>query len=45
MKVYRDVQKSHSQKPMLNPDPGNKTHWDNFIEEPKKAVTIMGDVC
>jgi hypothetical protein len=29
---------------MLNPDPGNKTHRDNFIEEAKRAVTIMGDV-
>jgi hypothetical protein len=45
MKVYRDVQKSHSRKPMLNPDPANKTRWDHFIEEAKRAVTIMGDVC
>ena len=45
MKVYRDVQISHSRKPMLNPDPGNETHWDNFIEEAKRAVTIMGDIC
>ncbi len=45
MKVYHDVQKSHSHKPMLNPDPGNKTRWDNFIEDAKRAVTIMGDVC
>jgi hypothetical protein len=45
MKVYRDIQKSHSCKPMLNPDPGNKIRWDNFIEEAKRAVTIMGDVC
>ncbi len=45
MKVYHDVQKSHSCKPMLNPDPGNETCWDNFIEEAKRAVTFMGDVC
>jgi hypothetical protein len=45
MKVYRDVQKSHSRKPMLNSDLGNKTRWDNFIAEAKRAVTIMGDVC
>ncbi len=30
---------------MLNPDPGKETRWDNFIEEAKRAVTIMGDVC
>jgi hypothetical protein len=30
---------------MLNPGQGNKTRWDNFIEEAKRAVTIMGDVC
>jgi hypothetical protein len=45
MKVYPDVQISHSHKPMLNPDPGNETRWDNFIEEAKRAVTIMGDIC
>ncbi len=45
MKVYRNVQKSHSHKPMLNSDPDNETRWDNFIEEAKRAVTIMGDVC
>ncbi len=45
MKVYRNVQKNHSRKHMLNPDLGNKTRWDNFIEEAKRAVTIMGDVC
>jgi hypothetical protein len=45
MKDYCNVQKSHSGKPMLKPDPGNKTHWDNLIEEAKRAVTIMGDVC
>ena len=44
MNVYPNVQKSQSCKPMLNPDPGNKTRWDNLIEEAKRAVTIMGDV-
>ena len=30
---------------MLNPDPGNETRWDNFIEEAKRVNIIMGDVC
>ncbi|KAL7502257.1 hypothetical protein ACHAXN_000889, partial [Cyclotella atomus] len=45
MKVYRDIQQANERKPLLNPDPGNETRWDNCIEEAKRANTIMGDAC
>jgi hypothetical protein len=44
MAIYYDIQVKNKRKPMLVPDPANKTRWNGTIDETIQANTIMGDV-
>jgi hypothetical protein len=45
MAVYCDIQTENNCKPMLIPDPANKTQWNGLIDKTVKANIIMGDIC
>ncbi len=44
MAIYHDIQVENKRKPMLVPNPANKTRWNGTINETIQANTIMGDV-
>ncbi len=44
MAIYHNIQVKNKHKPMLVPDPANKTRWNGTIDETLQANTIMGDV-
>jgi hypothetical protein len=44
MAIYHDIQVKNKHKPMLVPNPANKTRWNGTIDETIQANTIMGDV-
>jgi hypothetical protein len=45
MAVYCDIQTENNCKPMLIPDPANKTRWNGLIDKTVRANIIMGDIC
>ncbi len=44
MAIYHDIQVKNKCKPMLVPDPANKTRWNGTIDKTIRANMIMGDV-
>jgi hypothetical protein len=44
MAIYLDIQVKNKRKPMLVPNPANKTRWNGSINETIRANMIMGDV-
>ncbi len=44
MAIYHNIQVKKKRKPMLVPNPANKTRWNGTIDETIQANTIMGDV-
>ncbi len=44
MAIYHGIQVKNKHKPMLVPNPANKTRWNGTIDETIRANTIMGDV-
>lgn len=44
MTAYKAVQKKKRRDPMLNPNPGNVTRWDSWLEEVERSNLIMGDI-
>jgi hypothetical protein len=45
MAVYCDIQTENNRKPMLIPDPANKTKWNCVIDKTVRTNIIMGDIC